>query len=89
MTPCPRFPQKSPGLILAGVSFASSETTISEKSEIKGTYNVDWLVFLLVFKGAHGIWGRIEYPFKDRFVRKLIYRPGVVARAYNPSTLGG
>lgn len=56
-------------------SFASGQTAISEKSEIKGTFNVDWLVFLLLFKGAHGIWGRLEYPFKDSFVKKLIYSP--------------
>lgn len=56
-------------------SFASGQTAISEKSEIKGTFNVDWLVFLLLFKGAHGIWGRLEYPFINSFVKKLIYIP--------------
>lgn len=68
----PHFLQRSPGVILAEVHFAFGQIL---KSEIKSIYHVDWLDFLLLSKGAHGIWGRPKYPFKASLGKKLIYKP--------------
>lgn len=38
-------------------------------------YHIDWLDFLLLSKGAHELWGRTKFPFKDSLRKRLIYKP--------------
>lgn len=38
-------------------------------------YHIDWLDFLLLSKGAHELWGRPKFPFKDNLRKRLIYKP--------------
>lgn len=65
------FPKRDARAILKGVHLDFGHIL---KSEIKMP-NVGWLDFLLLSRGAHGIWERPKYPFKNSLRKKLIYKP--------------